>query len=233
MNVEIRDTTPIERDPERVQEILPWYLNGTLAESDRAWVEQMLAADEAGLQDQLEFDRRLARAFEEQLAQVPADVGWAGLIRKVRADAVQPGGSPARRDGAASGSWLQRLGRLLAPVMSPQVGMALAVLVAVQTIAIGVLVGERGDAGGDTVEYRSAGDARPVTAIRALLNDSVTEKVLRAALTENGATIVDGPNPLGEYWIVTDARDPEVVARWLRDAGVIASYVIDQRQQGR
>jgi hypothetical protein len=117
--------------------------------------------------------------------------------------------------------------------MSPQVGMALAVLVAVQTIAIGVLVGERGGAGGDMAEYRSAADARPVTAIRALLNDSVTEKVLRAALTENGATIVDGPNPLGEYWIVTDARDPEAVARSLRDAGVIASYVIDQRQQGR
>jgi hypothetical protein len=124
------------------------------------------------------------------------------------------------------------LARLVAPLMSPQVGMAMAVLVAVQAIAIGVLVGER-QGSGDTVEYRSGSQAAPVPAIRALLNESVTEKVLREALTANGARIVEGPNPLGEYWIVTGERDPEGVANALRTAGVIASYVIDQRLPAR
>ena len=32
-------TTPIERDPQRLQEVLPWYLNGTLTEEDRVWVD--------------------------------------------------------------------------------------------------------------------------------------------------------------------------------------------------
>ena len=240
----IERTTPIEQDPARLEEALPWYLNGTLGEADRAWVEQMLAADQqamdrAGIHDQLEFDSRVAEAFEQKVAEIPAGIGWSRLIQRVRADAAPSpavplaGAMAGRPPGADAGSsWLQRLARLVAPLMSPQVGMAMAVLVAVQAIAIGVLVGER-QGSGDTVEYRSGGQAVPVPAIRALLNESVTEKVLREALTANGASIVEGPNPLGEYWIVTGERDPEGVANALRTAGVVASYVIDQRLPAR
>lgn len=238
-------TTPIERDPARLEEVLPWYFNGTLDQADRAWVEQMLADDgqdlqRAGLRRQLAFDSHLTDAFEEKLAQVPADIGWDGLLQRTRTDvesaAAAPLAAPAagrRMDrGDVDGSWLQRLARLLAPMMSPQLGMAMAVLVAVQAIAIGVLIGDR-QSGADTVEYRSGTGAEPVAAIRALINENVTEKVLRQALTANGASIVQGPNPLGEYWIVTEQRDPEVVAQALRDAGVVASYVLDRRVPGR
>ena len=253
-------TTPVERDPARLQEALPWYLNGTLSESDRAWVEQMLAADQeaaggADLRGQLEFDRRVTEAFEQKVAEIPADVGWARLLQRVRADSApasdtsrRAAGSPAgvarRAPSAGAGggpgrpqastrageSWLQRLAQRLSPIMSPQLGMAMVALLAVQTIAIGVLMGDRQGAGGpDTVEYRSAGDTKPVAAIRALFNETITEKALREALSANGASIVEGPNPLGEYWIVAGDRDPEAVAGALRGAGVIASYVIDQR----
>jgi len=90
--MKISPTTPIERDPASLEEALPWYLNGTLAESDRDWVEQMLAArdgaESADIRDQLDFDRRLAAAFEQKVAEVPADIGWARLMQKVRADAA-------------------------------------------------------------------------------------------------------------------------------------------------
>jgi hypothetical protein len=231
----IRDTTPIERDAARLEEALPWYLNGTLAEADRAWVEQMLAADSEAAgdcRDQFEFDRRLAEAFEQKVAQVPADIGWSSLIRRVRADAAAAG--PIEQGAAgAGGSGMRRLPRLVAPVMTPRMGMAMAVLLAAQAIAIGVLRNKRQAREAATVEYRSGGRARPVPAIRARLNDSITEKVLREALLANGAGIVEGPNRLGEYRIVTGDRDPGLVAGALRAAGVIASYVIDQRQQRR
>lgn len=243
----ISQTTPIERDPQHVQEYLPWYFNGTLSEADRTWVEQMLG-DGAGtsedLRRQLEFDARVAAAFEQKLAEVPADIGWARLMQQVRADAAPPlAGESMRgqmsRDGLDGGvgrsgaeSWLQRLSRFLAPAMSPRLGLALAVLVAAQTIAIGVLLSGR-DGGSDTVEYRSADGARPVAAIRALLNEQITEKALREALSASGATIVDGPNGLGEYWIATGSADPEAIAASLRQAGVIASHVIDYRTRGR
>jgi len=234
--VELRHTTPVDRDVARLREALPWYSNGTLDDADRAWVEQALAAGDRGLRDELEFDRQLAEAFDQRLAEVPADIGWARLLQQVRSDAA-PAAATARRGGAggavAQDSWLQRLSRLLSAGVSPRLGMAMAVLVAVQAVAIGILVGERGVGGSDTVEYRSGAGAPPVTAIRALFNESVTEKTLREALAANSATIVDGPNPLGEYWIATANSDPEAVARSLRDAGVIATYVIDQRPVGR
>ncbi len=230
--MDIRHTTPLERDSARLREALPWYVNGTLDADDRAWVEQALAADDPLVRQDLSFDRQLADAFEQRLSEVPADVGWSELLQKVRADAArQVAAAPARV--AAGESWLQRLGRLFSVGPSPRLGMAMAVLVAVQAVALGILVGERGAGGPDTVEYRTGAGARPVTAIRALFNETITEKALRDALAANGASIVDGPNPLGEYWIVTGATDPEAVARTLRDAGVIATYVIDQRQAGR
>src|SRR5690606_7039508 len=87
-------TTPLERDPDRLDEALPWYLNGTLDEADRAWVEAALgeaaggegtdaAAGASALRRSLEFDRRTAESLQERLAQIPADVGWSGLVRKV------------------------------------------------------------------------------------------------------------------------------------------------------
>jgi hypothetical protein len=247
----IPQTTSIERDPQRLQEYLPWYFNGSLAEADRAWIEQMLGAGGPGasedLLDELDFDRRVAAAFEQKVSEVPADIGWARLMQQVRADAAPPLAAEGMRSqmapprsgadvrGAVRGdSWLQRLSRLFAaPSMSPRLGLAMAVLVVAQAVAIGVLLSGREGDGSDTVEYRSADGSRPAAAIRALLNETVTEKALREALMANGATIVEGPNRLGEYWLVTGSADPEAVAAALRQAGVIASYVVDYRQQGR
>jgi hypothetical protein len=233
--VEIRHTTPIDRDPARLRDALPWYANGTLDEADRAWLEEALAAGGADLREEQEFDRQLAEAFDQKVAQVPADIGWSALLQKVRTDAAgrAAGDTAGLARAGVHESWLQRLARWLSPGISPRLGMAMAVLVAVQAVAIGILVGERRTGDTDTVEYRSGAGAAPVPAIRALFNESITEKDLRQALATNGATIVDGPNPLGEYWVVTGDRDPDAVARSLRDAGVIATYVIDQRQAGR
>jgi len=69
--------------------------------------------------------------------------------------------------------------------------------------------------------------------IRALLNETTTEAALRAALLANEAVIVDGPNALGEYWILPAGQSVETVATVLRDAGVIASFAIDHRPRVR
>lgn len=231
-------TTPLERDPARLDEALPWYLNGTLDEEDRAWVAQALADEAAGkpgaaagLERSLEFDRHVAQSLEQRLAEIPADVGWAGLLRKVREDVVPDPAAARRLAGLGGGraSWRERLSRFVAPLMSPQVGMAMAALVVAQAVVIGTLVGGREGGGGDTVEYRSGAGVQEIVAIRALLQETITEKALREALLANGASIIDGPGPLGEYWIATGQGDPETVAAALRDAGVIASYVIDRR----
>jgi hypothetical protein len=252
--MKVEQTTPIVRDPAHLQEALPWYQNGTLADADRAWVEQMLAEGAAGDSEdahrQLEFDRRLTAVFEQKLAEVPADIGWARLMQQVRADAAPQlaadgmkgraaqgagatgsGGFAGGIAGGSGGGWLQRFASLFSPTASPGLGLAMAAVLVAQTVAIGVLLNQREPGAPDTVEYRSGAGAQPIAVIRALLNETITEKALREALSSRGASIVDGPNPLGEYWIATGGVDPDAVAASLREAGVIASYVIDQRQQ--
>lgn len=223
-----RITTPIERDEARLDEALAWYENGTLSEADREWVEALLERD-PDAKARLAFDRGIAAAFERRHAELPADLGWSKLIQKVRADAATAtavGRAPAAAPG---GSVLQRFADWFGGLMTPQLGTALAVLFAVQTVAIGYLLTDRNDYS----EFRTAGDQKPVAVIRAILDEKVSEKLLRETLTANGATIVDGPNQLGEYWILAPERDIQGVAKALKDAGVIANFVIDQRLQAR
>ena len=246
-----RPVTVIDRDPNRIDEALAWYQNGTLSDDDRHWVEQRLAADPA-LRQRLDFDVRTAGGFEALEARVPADIGWAGLQQRIRADLASrattaPVAEPAtrledavrigraRHEAAAAGARPDRkpAGLLsgfmdwLGAYLTPQVGAALATLLILQTVAVSFLIGggQQPDA---SAEYRTMGDARPVTMIRVLFDESVTERQLREGLVSQRATIVEGPNALGEYWIATRS-DPQEVARALQQAGLVASYVIDQR----
>jgi hypothetical protein len=242
-----RPTTAIERDPQRIDEYLAWYQNGTLSDDDRQWVESCLEADPA-LRERLAFDEETAQGFETLLSSVPADIGWSKLQQRIRADVAATRHDGTRQDGtrqdgtrqdgsarnpaqrAAGGgsdsrSLSARLFDWIDGLMTPQLGAALAALVVIQTVGVGYLIGTREQ---PAVEYRSLGDARPVMVLRVLFDESITERRLRDGLTAQGATIVDGPNALGEYWIATRG-DPTQVAKALQEAGLVASFVVDQR----
>lgn len=302
--------TPIERDPARLREALPWYRNGTLSAGDRAWVEARLAEDPAA-GEEAAFDQLVQSELNAQVEQIPAGIGWEALLSRARADAAsaratapamtsttastttpaaaarapldgisERAGSALGADGAgqsgtpavgrpavgrpeaaatattgsrgasagpASNGGLGGLGDLLSRIveavgqfMTPRLATGLAALLIAQTVALGVLLGGRdgerngGQAGGtDTVEYRSAPGAVPVATLRVLLNDQVPEATLRDALVARQVSIIDGPNDLGEYWLLPRQGDPEAVARALAAAGVVATWSVDHRPRVR
>ncbi len=212
-------TTPIERDPSRLEDALPWYLNGTLGEEDRQWVESQLA----GSEEALAFDREIEAELQARAREIPADIGWSSLLARVRAD-----GAPARAvPEAEPETFGRRVSRFFAQWLSPRVGMAMAVLIAVQTVGIGVLVNDR--AGHETVTYRSGGQVAPVAVIRALFPEELTERRMREALSDAGLTIVDGPTPLGEYFLRGPEAELESLARRLEAQGVLASWSLDHK----
>jgi len=65
------------------------------------------------------------------------------------------------------------------------------------------------------------------------MRHALLELVDRIIVMEAGRVIVDGPNALGEYWILPAGQSVETVATVLRDAGVIASFAIDHRPRVR
>lgn len=293
--------TPIERDPARLREALPWYRNGTLSADDRVWVEARLAEDPAA-GEEAAFDQLVQSELNAQVEQIPAGIGWEALLSRARADAAsarataptmtsttastttpaaaartpldgiseragsalgadgagQPGmpavgrpeaaapATPRSRGasaGPASNGGLGGLGDLLSRIveavgqfMTPRLATGLAALLIAQTVALGVLLGGRDagrDGGEDTVEYRSAPGAVPVATLRVLLNDKVPEATLRDALVARQVTIIDGPNDLGEYWLLPRTGDPDAVARALAADGVVATWSVDHRPRVR
>ncbi|MGB7182980.1 MAG: hypothetical protein WBD34_22760 [Burkholderiaceae bacterium] len=217
----IEQTTPIDRDADRLAELMPWYHNNTLSAQDRVWVESQLASDpQAGAM--LAFDQRIDAALQSRAAEVPADLGWEKLIQRVRIDAAPA--SSSTQQYSTSGSLISWLGSLL----TPRVGMAMAVLLAVQTLGIGFLVNDRAGHPAPS-EYRSVGGLAPHPVIRGVFADTATTEQVRDLLLEQGLTIVDGPNQLGEYQLIAAQPDLKVVAERLKSAGLLTRYAIDQR----
>ena len=81
--------SPLDRDSTTLAEATPWYLNETLSDEDRAWFEAELGKNDR-LSNALAFDRQIAATLEQRADEVPADLGWDKLLRKVRADSAPP-----------------------------------------------------------------------------------------------------------------------------------------------
>lgn len=227
-------TTPIDRDPAKLDEAITWYTNGSLNEDDARWVEAQLDADPT-LRVDIEFDRAISNAFDRKLAELPADFGWEKLLQRVRTDSATENATargragPARDKASKAASEDSPIARFIgwfSGFLTPQLGAAMAVLLAVQTVTVVYLLGSEEQ---QTVEFRSAPGTQQVPVIRAMFDAQLTEKSLREALGAQGASIVDGPNDLGEYVILAPGRDPKAVGEALKGAGVVAGFVIDQR----
>lgn len=214
--------SPLNRDAGSLAESTPWYLNETLTDEDRAWFDQAIEQDK-GLANAVEFDRQIAAALQQRAAEVPADIGWDKLLRRVRADEarVQPG------EQAGLGS---KISGFLSSLFSPAVGMGMAAILVAQAVAIGVLIDDKPD----TVEYRSMGTLRPVPVIRAIIDENSTEKAIRETLSANGANIASGPSQLGEYLLTVDKEaDIAEVAAALKQSGVLVSFSLDKQVIGQ
>lgn len=219
-------TTPIERDPERLNEILPWYLNGSLSEDDRTWVEAQIGRDARAAAD-LRFDEATRSALQARADELPADLGWEKLLGRVRTDSAQAStrGEPSRAALSRQAN-VRRDGGWLARLFSPRLGMALAVLLAVQTVGIGLLWR---DEGADTAEYRSGAALAPSPVLRAMVADGVTEQRLRAALAQQGLRIVDGPTQMGEYLLFGGDADLERAGAALKNEGILVAWSLDTK----
>ena len=72
----------------RIQELLPFYLNGTLTGEEHAWVERQLA-EHADARAELEALRALQSDIQHSLPEVPETIGLDKLMTRIRAE--QPG----------------------------------------------------------------------------------------------------------------------------------------------
>jgi hypothetical protein len=191
---------------ERFFELLPFYVNDTLGEADRAFVRDMLVREPA-LQGQLDFHRAVQRQVrsetEATLVGVARDVGYDHIATRLRPQAAQvaPSASPA---ATASPSAWQRLrdwfalpapgGWRLAQGLAMGLALGLGSLLAVNLTR------------DEAPQMRGTGSAASKgladgPLLRVTFRPEASERNLRMALVEARAMIVAGPTRLGDYYL--------------------------------
>jgi hypothetical protein len=212
--------TPLSAaDDQRLNELLPWYVNGTLDAERRAWVDQMAATSPMAAAA-LARERNLAAASEKMLLPVIAqDLGLARLRSLVRAEGSS---SPTTSPSMSGPSWWAALQQWLA---RPQLATAMAALLVAQAGLIGWLATET-DLGDQTSATRSVGVTQ-VHTLRVSFRSGTSEAEIRAAMVSAAARIVGGPTQMGEYWVASDLTSMEEIRAALLKSNVVASIEVD------
>ncbi len=167
---------------EQVQQLLPWYVNGTLDAGETAMVDAHLA-ECAECRADLAAERVLAR----EVAALPIDVehAWSAL-----SDRIDAAGPPRRLAESV-------------PFLHRKVAMGWALggpLAAAAAVAFAVAMVPRASPPAATT-YRALGSAPTAEPGNALVmfRPDTRDSDLRAALTKAGARLVDGPTASGAY----------------------------------
>lgn len=188
--------TPAGRDCARAWEAMPWILQGSASAEQDTWLDGHLATcDDCRVE--FEQQRKLMRAM-----QLPSDIALDpehGMQRLfARLDVDDPQAEPAPR--SATSGWLLR---------------SLAAAVVLQAVGLGALGLKLWSTDATAPPaYRTLSDAAPATpqgAIHVVPNKAMTMDAWNALLQAQHLRVVDGPNGVGAFTVVSE--DAAVNAR--------------------
>ena len=201
--------SPTER--RRLEEVLPFYVNGRAGDDDRAFVDRMLRDPAAAAM--LDWHRGLAEQVRLDVESADDDIGWTALAAKVRAQRpAPPPAAPARTGGWRA--WLSLDAWLPRPVQAPAFA-ALAMAVVVQGVLLARGAGhadQEGEYGASRGTAATTGTAATET-LKVNFKDETPEHDMRLLLISAGATIVQGPGQLGAYLVSVPAEQAAAARR--------------------
>ena len=225
-----------EHVEKRTEQLLAWYVNGTLVGPDRNHVEDALHRDPSALRH-LNWESAVRTAIKtDPVYDVAADRGLAQVMQRIRADA--PAMAPAPRATAAPRrpatiaihadptdlftrfrEWIN---------LSP--GLALAcTLVIMQSFVISQMWSSHSEeiAYAESRAVQNA-TARGDTFIRIQFKANTVERQLSSMLRANSAEIVAGPTQLGEYYLLVKPKEaPQTLARMLTNPQVESAEIVN------
>ena len=167
------------------EDLLPWYVNGSLSEAEQHQVEAHLQ-DCGTCRAEVELLRAMRDASKQVTEPVPGQFAWQRLQRDIH----QQDKLNTRRQW-----WV------------PSLAVAALLVIAIQGVLLFNVTYQDG--------YGLAGHAPQGTVVLVKFNPEATEKSIRAALQSVGAEIVTGPSAAGIYRIqlADSAGDSELQAQ--------------------
>jgi anti-sigma-K factor RskA len=193
---------------DRVEQLLPWYVNATLSAEDRAMVDAHLA-ECAECRDELASERSLATA----VAGLPVEMeqSWAAFEKRLDSAPV-----PAR---------LRPVPLWRRPVAA---GWMAAPLAAAAAVVLAISLPGRTAVDHTYTALGSASTHQPGNVIVMFAPDT-SERQLRATLGDVAGRLVDGPTPTGAYVLsVAPGTRDAAVKRLRANARVTLAQPIDE-----
>lgn len=190
---------------ERFDELLPWYVNGSLNAEDRAWVDRYLA-EHPEAQAELDWYRSLSARMQDNVPAVPETIGLAKVMTLIRGD--RP--SFAERVSAFFGAFGVR----------PATAFAGLAIIALQG---GFILNLLNTAQDDAVELRAlratTTDDRPMLKLN--FAPDAKEAEIRHLLMSVQGHLAGGPGQLGDYFVVVPAGKEAAVAEQLKSNPIV------------
>lgn len=170
---------------DRFEELLPWYVNGSLGAEDRAFVEAYLE-QHPEVRGELDWYRSLQRRVQENAPAVPATLGLAKAMRLIQGD--RP--TFSERVSAFFGN----LG------MRPAYAIAGLAIVAVQGGVILQLLGDVHD-NADEIRALNAKRVDEGPMLKISFAPDARETDIRMLVIQLRGELAGGPGQLGDYYL--------------------------------
>jgi hypothetical protein len=214
----------------RFDELLPFYVNGSLSQADRAWVDDYLRQHPAAAAE-LRWYESLQSRLREDAPAVSSEVGLERAIQRIRTE----GPSPVLPRRAAGPTLAERLREWFAgivpqAVLRPALAGAVAV-VALQAVVIVQMAGEQDESSQLRSVRGSAVEQGPYVKLN--FKPDAREADIRMLLVQVQGSLAAGPGQLGDYYVrVPEARLP-AVAEELRGSAIVDAVAVVDSLPGR
>jgi len=184
----------------RFDELLPFYVNGTIDPTDREWVDAYLREHPKSAAE-LQWYRSLQDTMQRDTPAVPAEIGLDKVMARIRAERAPARAATQPTLGERVRGWLAALAPQ--PLLRPALAGALAVVV-VQGVVIANLASHD-----DTSEIRAVQKAPvdPGPFLKVNFKADAREADIRMLLVEINGSLAGGPGQLGDWYVrIPEAR---------------------------
>jgi hypothetical protein len=218
----------------RFEELVPWFVNGTLSPPDAEWVTLYLREHPEATAELRWWESMQARIREDAPAVSP-DVGYDRLLARIGASAsaltsapaaqaasdVRPGVTAPRRASSPGGGWRDWFSSW---GFTPRFAFASALIV-LQAGVIGKLLLDRSATDGAYSDVRGTpGQVRIAgTLMKVSFRPDARENEIRMLLVAIGGSIVEGPTQLGDYVVSVPTERAAAAGQQLVGSGVVDS----------
>jgi hypothetical protein len=183
---------------ERFAELLPWYVNGSIDATDRAWVDRYLS-EHPDARAELSWYKSLQTRIQESVPAVPATIGLSRAMNLIRGD--KP-------------TFVERITALFGGVaLRPALTYALLAVVVVQG---GFMANMFNQAREDAGEIRAlqAKNVEEGPLVKVNFAPDAKESDIRLLLVSVQGTLTGGPGQLGDYYVrVPTGKEEQAVAK--------------------